>query len=126
MNKTDEQWKDELSPEQYNILRKKGTEAPGSGEYLNLTEDGMYVCAGCGTQLFPSDAKYNSGCGWPSFYDANENVGYRDDESHGMVRTEIFCKVCDGHLGHVFNDGPTPTGQRFCVNSLSLKFKKKE
>lgn len=125
MQKTDQQWRDELTPEQYNILRKKGTEAPGSGEYLNLTEDGMYVCAGCGTQLFPSDTKYHSGCGWPSFYDANENVGYRDDDSHGMTRTEIFCKVCDGHLGHVFPDGPTPTGQRFCVNSLSLKFKKK-
>lgn len=124
MDKTNEQWKDELSPEQYNILRMKGTEAPGTGEYLHVTDRGSYACAGCGADLFSSDTKYDSGCGWPSFYDGKQTIGYREDTSHGMRRTEIYCKACDGHLGHVFEDGPNPTGKRYCVNSVSIKFKK--
>ncbi len=126
MKKTDQEWADELTPDQYRILRMKGTEAPGSGAYLDLSEDGMYSCAACGTDLFSSEAKYHSGCGWPSFYESSDRVGRRDDDSLGMKRIEIYCKHCDGHLGHVFPDGPQPTGERHCVNSLALKFKAKK
>ncbi|MBU0727652.1 peptide-methionine (R)-S-oxide reductase MsrB [Patescibacteria group bacterium] len=118
--------KDKLTPEQYHITQEKGTEPPFSGEYLNLKEDGMYHCVCCDAPLFKSDTKFDSNCGWPSFFASNENVGMRPDNSLGMTRTEIYCKKCDSHLGHVFEDGPDPTGQRFCVNSLSLNFKKNE
>jgi methionine-R-sulfoxide reductase len=125
-NKTDAEWKKALTPEQYEILRKKGTEAPGTGEYNHHTEKGVYCCAGCGTELFTSEQKFDSHCGWPSF-DNNIAGGNRvkqvKDFSHGMIRTEIVCATCGGHLGHIFDDGPTATGQRYCVNSLSLKFK---
>lgn len=123
--KTEEEWKKTLSPEQYYILREKGTERPGTGEYNHHNEAGTYACAGCGTELFTSDQKFDSHCGWPSF-DNNiagaERVKQVPDYSHGMIRTEIVCAKCGGHLGHIFDDGPTATGQRYCVNSLSLKF----
>ncbi len=119
-------WKDKLTPEQYHVLREKGTEAAFSGQFWNHHEKGMYTCAACGTELFSSDAKFDSGTGWPSFDkpENTKNVILRDDTSHGMVRTEVVCKNCGGHLGHVFNDGPKSTGQRFCINSCSLDFKK--
>jgi peptide-methionine (R)-S-oxide reductase len=128
MKKTDEQWKVELDPQSYYVLREKGTERAFTGEYYHHQEEGTYVCKGCGTSLFSSTAKYNSGSGWPSFYDAVEKgvIETKTDYSHGMIRTEIMCATCGGHLGHVFEDGPNPTGLRYCVNSLSLKFKKNE
>ena len=123
--KTESEWKKILSPEQYKILRKKGTELPFSGKYNSHFEDGIYLCAGCNTTLFDSKSKFDSGCGWPSF-DASlsDKVKYSIDKSMGMIRTEILCNSCNGHLGHVFNDGPTQTGIRYCVNSISLDFKK--
>lgn len=125
VQKTDLEWKKLLSPEQYYVLRQKGTERPGTGEYDLHFEKGIYACAGCGEQLFSSDTKFDAHCGWPSFDDAIEGkVSYKKDYSHGMIRTEILCTNCGGHLGHVFNDGPTETGLRYCVNSLSLDFKK--
>lgn len=128
ISKTDEEWKKELTPEQYDILRKKGTERAFTGEYHDLKDDGMYMCAACGEPLFSSETKFDSGTGWPSFYDVADKgaVGEKDDRSWFMKRTEVVCNKCGGHLGHVFPDGPKPTGQRYCVNSAALKFKKKE
>lgn len=118
-------WKEKLTPEQYHILREKGTERPFSGKYNDFYEKGVYQCAGCGEILFTSEQKFQSGCGWPSFDDAiPETIDEHLDLSHGMIRTEITCKKCGGHLGHVFNDGPTSTGLRYCVNSVSLDFRK--
>jgi len=120
---TEQEWRDKLSPEQYEIMRRKGTERPFTGEYVDVKDDGMYRCAGCGAELFRSDAKFDSGSGWPSFTEPSvaESVELREDHSHGMVRTEVTCKRCGGHLGHVFDDGPRPTGQRYCMNSASLE-----
>ncbi|OFY84060.1 MAG: peptide-methionine (R)-S-oxide reductase [Bacteroidetes bacterium RIFCSPLOWO2_12_FULL_35_15] len=126
IEKTEEEWKKVLSPEQYDVLREKGTEAPFSGKYYLHTEKGIYVCAACGTELFKSDAKFDAGCGWPSFSDVldSSKVVYTKDNSLGMMRTEITCAKCGGHLGHVFDDGPAPTGLRYCINSVSIEFKK--
>lgn len=123
-----DEWKKKLTPEQYRILREKGTEAPFTGEYVNMHEDGMYHCAGCGAALFASDNKFDSGSGWPSFdkVASSDTVELHEDTSHGMKRVEVTCKKCGGHLGHVFDDGPTQTGQRFCINSCALDFKKKD
>lgn len=126
VQKSDEEWRKELSPEQYYILREKGTERPGTGEYNLHFEDGVYKCAACNAPLFESDSKFESHCGWPSFDKAiSENsVVEKKDYSFGMVRTEILCGTCGGHLGHVFDDGPTETGMRYCINSAALGFKK--
>lgn len=125
IQKSEEEWKEELTDAQYTILRKKGTERPFTGAYNMHFENGTYHCAGCDTPLFESHTKFDAGCGWPSF-DASikGNVTYILDKSHGMIRTEIVCSSCNGHLGHVFNDGPTATGTRYCVNSISIDFKK--
>lgn len=121
---SDDEWRARLTPEQFRVLRNSGTERPFCGTLLDNKKSGVYTCAGCGLPLFTSDAKFNSGTGWPSFFQpiAKENVLHRVDESHGMIRDEINCARCDGHLGHVFPDGPRPTGLRFCLNSESLNF----
>lgn len=124
INKSNDEWRKLLSPVQFNVLREKGTESPFTGEYDDFFEAGTYSCAACGTELFQSKTKYNSGCGWPAFYEpaVNKNIIEKKDYTHGMVRTEVLCAKCGGHLGHVFNDGPKPTGLRYCINSVSLKF----
>ena len=123
---TEKEYKEKLTPEQYYVLREKGTERPFTGEYNTHYEDGVYSCAACGNDLFKSDQKFDSGCGWPSFDDEIEGaIERKRDTTHGMIRTEIMCSNCGSHLGHVFNDGPTPSGIRHCVNSLSLDFKRK-
>ena len=126
--KTEQQWQEELDEESYHVLRKKGTERAFTGRYWNLKDKGIYNCAGCGLNLFSSDAKYDSGSGWPSFYQpsSKSNISELADNSGGMIRTEVICKKCESHLGHVFPDGPPKTGLRYCINSASLVFKKIE
>lgn len=126
VEKTEAEWRAELTPEQYHVLREKGTERAFTGKYWNVKEDGTYVCAACGNELFASDTKFDSHCGWPSFYDAREGaVEFHEDTSYGMHRVEVTCAKCGSHLGHIFDDSPqTPTGQRYCINSVSINLKK--
>lgn len=125
MTETEEYWRKKLSPEQYRVLREKGTERPFTGEHLDSHATGRFACAACGNQLFASDTKFDSGTGWPSFDQALPGaVAYHDDSSHGMVRTEVTCAKCGSHLGHVFDDGPTGTGKRYCINSVCLNLDK--
>jgi len=128
LNKTEEEWKKILTPEQYAVLREKGTDRPFTGKYYLTTDKGVYLCAACGTELFTSDMKFESSCGWPSFDKAMEGGKIKTvvDRTHGMVRTEILCAKCGGHLGHLFDDGPTATGLRYCVNSTSINFIKEK
>ncbi len=124
-SKTDDYWREKLTPEQYRILVEKGTERPFTGPFLENKDKGVYECAACGNALFSSDTKYDSGCGWPSFFEPlnSDAIDEHRDTSHGMIRTEITCKNCGGHLGHVFPDGPKPTGIRYCINGGALGFK---
>ncbi|OZI24764.1 MULTISPECIES: peptide-methionine (R)-S-oxide reductase MsrB [Bordetella] len=124
VRKSEAEWQAQLTPEEYAVVRRKGTERPFTGRYWNTTDHGIYRCVGCGTALFASDTKFDAGCGWPSYFEPLDPARVREetDTSHGMVRTEVLCNICDAHLGHVFPDGPPPTGLRYCINSLSLKF----
>lgn len=126
-NKQNNEWRNKLSPEEYAVMREGETELPFSGEYVHTKDEGMYVCKGCGTELFSSDAKFDSGTGWPSFDEPSnlKNIEFRADDSHGMHRTEVLCKKCGAHLGHVFDDGPTKTGKRYCINSICLDLKER-
>lgn len=125
INKTDAEWRAELDAETYRVMRQKGTERPHTGSLNKVYDKGLYYCAACGQELFRSETKFDSGCGWPSFYApaGAESVSEHADYSHGMIRTEVVCSRCGGHLGHVFEDGPQPTGLRYCTNSVALKFK---
>ena len=127
VSKTDEEWKKILTSEQFNICRKKDTERPFTGKYNDCKDAGIYKCSCCGNELFDSNTKFDSGSGWPSFFKAlnDDNVKYESDSSFGMLRSEVMCKKCDAHLGHVFDDGPQPTNLRFCINSISLDLEKK-
>ena len=126
VTKSDAEWRKQLTPEQYEVLRRAGTERAGSGEYAHTKDAGVYHCAGCGAPLFRSGSKYESGSGWPSFWQpvAPDAVAERTDKGHGMLRTEVLCASCDGHLGHVFPDGPPPSGRRYCMNSAALKLER--
>jgi len=128
VEKSEEEWKKILTPEQYRVLRKKGTETPWSGEYVDTKEKGVYKCAACGAEIFSSETKFDAHCGWPSFYAPidKDKVELKLDTSLFMERTEVLCAKCGGHLGHVFDDGPQPTGERFCINSASLDFEKEK
>jgi len=127
-NKSEEEWRKTLTPEEFHVLREKGTERSFTGKYVDHKKKGIYVCAGCGKELFSSDTKFDSGTGWPSFWTpiSEDNLEMKPDNSLGMRRTEVLCSQCGGHLGHVFNDSPKPTGQRFCINSAALHFKERK